>query len=87
LGVLDVGFCGPKACDVSYWRSSSSQVYGSWPNGLDLDDNLPNVAGVSDPLPPGIGFDALVDAVVQRIERKVVEEMERRGRWRGGEVY
>ena len=65
---------------------SDVQAYGSWSSGLDLD-HLPNVAGVSDPLPPGIGFDALVDAVVQRIERKVIEEMERRGRWPGGELY
>lgn len=66
---------------------SQVQAYGSWSSGLDLDGQVPNVAGVSDPLPPGIGFDALVDAVVQRIERKVIEEMERRGRWPGGELY
>ena len=48
---------------------------------------LPAVAGMRDALPPGIELDALVDAVVQRIERKVVEELERRGRWPGGELY
>jgi hypothetical protein len=65
---------------------SNAPSYAPWsqdPSG----DGLPAVSGSPDPLPPGIGFDALVDAVVQRIERKVVEEMERRGRWRGGEVY
>lgn len=64
---------------------------GSTPESLSWshnpDDGMPVVSGAPDPLPPGIGFDALVDAVVQRIERKVIDEMERRGRWRGGEIY
>ena len=35
----------------------------------------------------GPAFEAVVDAVVERIERRVMEELERRGRWPGWELY
>jgi len=41
------------------------------------------IGGQPDQEPPGVAFDSLVDAVVQRIERRVVEELERRGRRTG----
>jgi hypothetical protein len=34
-------------------------------------------------VPRGVQLDELVDAVVERIERKVVDELERRGQRRG----
>jgi hypothetical protein len=48
------------------------------------DPDLADVAGPADPMPPVAAFDALVDAVVQRIERRVVDELERRGRYGRG---
>jgi hypothetical protein len=51
------------------------------------DVELDNVAGPADPLPPNLALDTIVDAVVQRIERRVVDELERRGRWQGWGVH
>lgn len=56
-----------------------SPVTRAFPDGrLDLD--LTEVAGPPEPVLPAVAMDALVDAVVDRIERRVVEELERRGR-------
>lgn len=46
---------------------------------LELD----NVAGPADPHPPNATLDTIVDAVVERIERRVIDELERRGRRQG----
>ena len=47
------------------------------------DADLRDVAGPPDQALPGVGFDQVVDAVVDRIERRVIDELERRGRWHG----
>jgi hypothetical protein len=47
------------------------------------DPDLGDVAGPHDQVLPGVGLDQVVDAVVERIERRVVDELERRGRWNG----
>lgn len=47
------------------------------------DGDLGDVAGPADQVLPGVGFNQVVDAVVERIERRVIDELERRGRWNG----
>lgn len=50
--------------------------------GADDHDTAADLAGEVDgvPAPPGISVDDLVDRVVERIEQRVVDELERRGR-------
>ena len=50
------------------------------PGRLPLDPDLGMVAGPAEGPPPVAAFDAIVDAVVRRLERRVIDELERRGR-------
>ncbi len=58
-------------------------IYGSSLVSDPGRQDQPDFAMHPDAPPPGVAFDALVDAVVERIEQRVVEELERRGRWHG----
>jgi hypothetical protein len=74
--------------------SMSAHAQQSWSSGGSgasvrrfLDPHAPTPVGVNEETPEGPNLEAIVDAVVERVEQRVIDELERRGRRQGWAAF